>query len=75
MDDSCRGEVELVFHGDPDVKGETYKQLERDPQGGPSKATFSGIVLSPPGNYIIEARSVEHPDIFVHTVEPTSICM
>jgi hypothetical protein len=40
----------------------------------PSQAVFSGIILSPPGNYIIEARSVDDPQIFVHTAEPTTIC-
>jgi hypothetical protein len=40
----------------------------------PTQAVFSGIILSPPGNYIIEARSVDDPQIFVHTAEPTTIC-
>eukprot|EP00123_Amoebidium_parasiticum_P015790 comp23145_c1_seq1/m.37404 comp23145_c1_seq1/g.37404 ORF comp23145_c1_seq1/g.37404 comp23145_c1_seq1/m.37404 type:complete len:626 (-) comp23145_c1_seq1:221-2098(-) len=65
--------IQLNFIGDPDVKGETQANLTPDPNGGPSRAVFKGIILSPPGNYIIEAMSVNYPELFVRTIDPTTI--
>eukprot|EP01134_Creolimax_fragrantissima_P001272 CFRG1272T1 len=72
-DSGCQDEIALAFQGDPDVTGLTVKRLVPDPKTGRSKASFTGISLSPVGNYVIEAYSVTCPDIFVHTAEPTTI--
>eukprot|EP00048_Salpingoeca_helianthica_P008098 m.118431 g.118431 ORF g.118431 m.118431 type:complete len:677 (+) comp14512_c0_seq2:95-2125(+) len=65
-------EVELVAVGGATIRGHAVRRLT--PNGPlPSSAIFDDIMISPPGTYVLEVRSVLGRSVFVRAARPIVI--
>eukprot|EP00043_Microstomoeca_roanoka_P012083 m.116017 g.116017 ORF g.116017 m.116017 type:complete len:682 (+) comp15385_c0_seq3:196-2241(+) len=66
-------EVELVVHGNAHVTGTLRTRLL--PNGpNPSIAFFDDIILAPPGQYLLEVRSIDNPtEVYIKSPHPITV--
>ena len=62
------GDLKITVVGGATLRGRTVQSLQQAKQSGfNSKCHFPGLTLAPPGQYVLEVRSVSDPDVVLRS--------
>ncbi len=61
------GELRVVVKGGALLGGVAVKPLKTKQNGFPSKCSFSGLSLGPPGQYVFEVQSTSDPGVVLQS--------
>ena len=61
------GELKVVAKGGAILGGQTTQPLKTKQNGFPSRTSFPGLTLGPPGQYVLEVSSCADPGVLLRS--------